>query len=34
MGLPYQKKQYTEMNRLFPVDHETGPGKACKCMRP
>jgi len=28
MGLPCQKKQYTETNRLFPVDHETGHGEA------
>jgi hypothetical protein len=34
MGLPYPKKQYTEINRLFPGDHETGHGKACKCVRP
>jgi hypothetical protein len=31
MGLPYQKKQYTEMKRLFPVDPETGHGEAQKC---
>jgi hypothetical protein len=34
MGLPYQKKQYTGMNRLLPVDHEASHGIAQKCVTP